>query len=134
MKHIRPLVLTTVGLLLLAIATGCATSKAQKQKESLLQAAGFKLMHATTPDQLQMLKTLPDDRVSAVRSRGDVFFVYPIPSRKVFYVGKNSQYLAYQQAAQVATEDAMVKTEMENIKRSLSGPGWEAPLGDWDAQ
>jgi hypothetical protein len=137
MKNISAFLIALASLALVAGATGCATSKDQQatqQKENLLQAAGFKAIAATTPDQQRMLKTLPADRVSALRRKGQVYFVYPVPARKLLYVGKNSQYLAYQQAAQLSQEDVLVKQEVQSIDRSMSSPGWEAPWGDWDSQ
>jgi hypothetical protein len=137
MRIITSLSIALTALILVATATSCATSKekqAVQHKEEMLKAAGFKVIPATTPAQQQMLKTLPVDRVSAVRRRGEVYFVYPVLSRNVLYVGKNSQYLAYQQVAQLTTEDALVKQEIQSINRSMSSPGWEAPWGDWDVE
>jgi hypothetical protein len=137
MKRIPIFLIALVSLVLFAGLVGCATSKQQQgvqQKEDLLQAAGFKLIPATTPEQQQMLKTLPNTRVSAVRRKGQVYFVFPARSQAALYVGQNAQYLAYQQAAQIPTEDALVKQEIQSINRSMSSPGWEAPWGDWDAQ
>jgi hypothetical protein len=122
---------------LVALPTGCATSKekqAVQQRQEMLLAAGFKVIPATTPDQQQQLKTLPAGRVSAVRRKGQVYFVYPVHARNVLYVGKNAQYLAYQQLAQKAQVKVLVHQEDQAIDRSLSSPGWEAPWGDWDAQ
>ena len=137
MKRISILLSGLVSLALVAGSTGCATSKdkqAAQQKENMLQAAGFRTISATTPDQQQMLKTLPASRVSAVRRKGQLFFVYPVSARNILYVGNNSQYLAYQQRAQQRQEAALVNQEVESINRSLASPGWEAPWGDWDAQ
>ena len=137
MKHIAPRLIALVAVALVAGLTGCVTSKAKQisqQTENLLQAAGFKVIPASTPDQQQMLKTLPADRVSAIRRKGQVYFVYPVHARNLLYVGTNSQYLAYQQAAQVTLEDTLVNQEVESINRSVSSPGWEAPWGDWDSQ
>jgi hypothetical protein len=136
-KGISTFLITLASLALVAGLTGCATSKekqAAQQKENMLVAAGFKVITATTPSQQQMLKTLPAGRISAVRRYGQVYFVYPVHAQNLLYVGQNSQYLAYQQAAQVTTEDTLVKQEIESINRSMSSPGWEAPWGDWDAQ
>lgn len=137
MKVIYLLTFMFVSLALVVGLTGCATSKAKltaQQREDMLKAAGFKVISTTTPDQQQLLKTLPADRVSAVRRRGDLYFVYPVVASNVLYVGRNPQYLAYQQAAQVSEEDALVKAEIESIHRSMTSPGWEAPWGDWDSQ
>ena len=63
MKHIAPRLIALVAVALVAGLTGCVTSKAKQisqQTENLLQAAGFKVIPASTPDQQQMLKTLPD--------------------------------------------------------------------------
>jgi hypothetical protein len=137
MRTISTVLIALVSLALVAGSTGCATSKNQEaaqQKENILQAAGFKVIPATTPEQQQLVKTLPNDRVSAVRRKGQVYFVFPVRSRDALYVGNNSQYLAYQQAAQMTKEDTLVKQEIESINRSMSSPGWEAPWGDWDIQ
>ncbi len=137
MNKLSSLLVTLVGLTLIAGLAGCATPEqkaATRQKENMLQAAGFKAIAATTPDQQQMLKTLPAGRVSAIRRNGQVYFVYPVHAKNRLYVGTNSQYLAYQQAAQVTQEHALVKQEVEAINRSVSSSGWDAPWGDWDAQ
>ena len=137
MKDNAIFLVAIVCVTLAALPTGCATSKekqATQQKEDMLVASGFKIITATTPVQQQMLKTLPASRVSAVRRNGQIYFVYPVQARNVLYVGKNSQYLAYQQLAQQRQEAALVNQEVESINRSLASPRWEAPWGDWDAQ
>jgi len=136
MKRISIFLIGLVSVALVAGSTGCATSKdkeAAQQKEDILQAAGFKVIPAATPEQQQLVKTLPNDRVSALRRKGQVYFVFPVRSRDAFYVGNNSQYLTYQQAAQVSKKD-LVEQEIESINRSMSSPGWEAPWGEWDTQ
>jgi len=138
-KSISAFLLALVSLALVAGSTGCATSKdeqaaQQREKEQWLVSAGFKVIAATTPEQQQMLRTLPADRVSAVRRKGQLYFVYPVPAQNVLYLGKNSQYLDYRFLAQQPREQALVKQEVESINRSLASPGWEAPWGDWDAQ
>jgi hypothetical protein len=137
MKIISTFLIALVSLALVAGSTGCATSKekqAAQQKETMLVTAGFKVITATTSDQQQMLKTLPAGRVSAVRRMGQAYFVYPVHARNILYVGKNAQYLAYQQLAQQAHVEVLVQQEDQAIDRSLASPGWEAPWGDWDAQ
>ena len=138
MKMVNTMRLMVLGAVaLVALATGCATSKekqAEQQTENMLLAAGFKAIPATTPDQQQQIKTLPAGRVSAVRRKGQAYFVYPVHARNILYVGKNAQYLAYLQLAQKAQVQVLVNQEDQAIDRSLTSPGWEAPWGDWDAQ
>ena len=137
MKTISTVMIALVSLALLAGSTGCSIFKQKQtvqQKEDMLKTAGFKVIPATTPDQLRMVKTLPTNRVSAVRRKGQVYFVFPVRAQDALYAGNNSQYLAYQQLAQQPREQTMIKQEIESINRSMSSPGWEAPWGDWDAQ
>jgi hypothetical protein len=121
---------------LVALATGCATDKAQQraQTESMLTASGFKMVPASSPVQQQMMNTLPAGRVSAVRRMGKVYFVYPDQARNVLFVGNNNQYLQYEGLAQNAHEQMLVKYQMEAINNWVAPAGWEAAWGDWDAQ
>lgn len=83
------------GLVGLIIWTaGCATSS--RQTESYLAASGFKVVPATTPEQLQQMHTLPDKKISVIKRQGQVFFVYPDHAQNQLYVGRNAQYSAYQ--------------------------------------
>ena len=140
-KPNRPKFVTTglaAGLVLASwlIATGCTTANSSQQKqltESRLTAAGFITLSASTPGQQQMLHTLPPGRISAVRRLGKVYFVYPDQTRNIIYIGNNAQYLAYEQVAQHAREQALVKEDMEAINRSATDMGWEVPWGDWNA-
>jgi hypothetical protein len=138
MKNHVMILVALVCTALVAFLTGCVTSKekqaAQQQRVNMLLASGFKAIPATTPDQQQQIKILPAGKVSAVRRKGQAYFVYPVHAQNILYVGKNTQYLAYQQLAQRAQVQVLVNQEDQAIDRSLASPGWEAPWGDWDAQ
>ena len=87
-------VLSFIGIVaLMALATGCATTK---QTENMLSAAGFKIMPATTPDQQAHLKSLPAHKVTMVQREGKTYFAYPDPKQQVLYVGQQAQYNEYQ--------------------------------------
>lgn len=86
-----PLFLVSV---LLACAPGCATSTGQTER--YLAASGFKVMPATTPEQLQQLNNLPNTKISVIKRQGQVYFVYPDKAQKQLYVGRNAEYSAYQ--------------------------------------
>jgi len=136
MKNLSTFQVVLAGLALVAGLAGCATSAqkaAAQQKEDMLQAAGFRIISASTPAQQQLLKTLRPGRVSAVQRKGQGYFVYPVHAKDLLYVGTNAQYLAYQQTAQATEEDALVKQEMETIKQSVPSPAWNAPWADWDS-
>ncbi|MBN8248108.1 MAG: hypothetical protein J0L84_11765 [Verrucomicrobia bacterium] len=84
-----------VGIVLLWCGgTGCATRPART--EQYLAASGFKVIPATTPEQLQHLDTLPGGKISVIKRQGQVYFIYPDRAQKQLYVGNNAQYSAYQ--------------------------------------
>ena len=79
---------TSVSVIALAAIvcafTGCAatttansTAINTSQKEMLLTQAGFKPKTVTTPKQQQQLAKLAVDQVSAVKYKGNLFYVYP---------------------------------------------------------
>jgi len=112
--------LTGIGAAaVVAMAAGCVSVKAVQQKETLLVSAGFKAIPAISPEQQQLMNTLPTDKLSAIRRMGKVYFVYPDPFRQVLYVGHNAEYLAYEQKAQ---------------EQGLESSAWETAWGDWDGQ
>ena len=82
-----------IAIALAALAIGCATNQFT---ESMLSAAGFKAMPATTPQQQAHLKTLPADKVTTVVRDGKTYYVYPDKAHQMLYVGQAAQYQEYQ--------------------------------------
>lgn len=83
---------------LLALVAGCAggpPAPSAQQTESLLSAAGFKTVQASTATQLQHLPTLPQGQVTMVTQTGKNWFVYPDLPRNRIYVGTEKEYQAY---------------------------------------
>lgn len=91
--------LKSAGLLAtLALIAGCAgapPAAPSPAPESLLSAAGFKTVVATTDKQLQEIPKLPPGQVTVMTNTGKDFFVYPDLARKQIYVGTEKQYRAY---------------------------------------
>ncbi len=83
---------TTLALLLLA--TGCASTKHQ---ESMLTAAGFRIATASTPQQMQKLKSLPPGKFSAIKRNGKTWYVYPEAKDGRIYLGTKNEYQQYLQ-------------------------------------
>ncbi len=82
-------------ILLLALVSGCATTK---HTEQMLVQAGFKTVVANTDKQAQHLKTLPVDKLSVAKLNGKTYYVYPDPAHNRIYVGNVQAYQDYQQA------------------------------------
>ena len=102
----KPLTLTSIlcAVATLTFVTGCAstgtTAAASPQKESLLQQAGFHTMTVTTPTQKQHVEALPVGKVSAVKYKGKLYYVYPTAQKDRIYYGKQAQFNAYKQSLQ----------------------------------
>ena len=101
MKTMKTLLITTCTAALLALVSGCATTK---QTEDLLSAAGFKAQPATTQAQQAHLKSLPAHKVSSVQKGGKQYFVYPDVAHNVLYVGQEAQYQEYRKLRQQEEE------------------------------
>jgi hypothetical protein len=82
---------------LLALATGCISTRQSKQTEELLYDAGFKTVAATTAKQEQQLKALPRDKVTMVERNGKTYYVFPDVAHHQVYVGSPKQYDSYKQ-------------------------------------
>ena len=73
---------------------GCAGHSTQRA-EDLLSAAGFNVVIASTPQQLQHLATLPPYKIMRIQRNGKDRYVYADPAQKVIYVGGEFAYTRY---------------------------------------
>ena len=113
------------------------------QAESLLLAAGFKTVVASSDKQLQSLPTLPAGQVTVVTQTGKNFYVYPDLAQNRIYVGTEKEYQAYlklraqnnlpapdpqasyfQQDAAMRKADARDASVPWELWPSFSGLGW----------
>jgi hypothetical protein len=90
------------ALATLVLVAGCANTSTSAQSaaptpqtESLLLAAGFKTVVASTDKQLQEIPKLPAGQVTVMSNTGKNYFVYPDLARKQIYVGTEKEYQAY---------------------------------------
>jgi hypothetical protein len=105
MKKLLTLTSILCAVATLTFVTGCAststtTTTASPQKESLLQQAGFHTLTVTTPTQKQHVEALPVGKVSAVKYKGKLYYVYPTAQKDRIYYGKQAQFNAYKQSLQ----------------------------------
>ena len=104
----------------LALVAGCQTMAtnqseiATSKKENLLAQAGFKVKTVTTPKQQQQVSLLAVDRVSAVKYKGKLYYVYPTAKKDQILVGNQSQFNTYKKAlqAQPAAQQAQQGQQM----------------------
>ena len=102
MKKLLTLTSILCAVATLTFVTGCAstgkTAAASPQKESLLQQAGFHTLTVTTPTQKQHVEALPVGKVSAVKYKGKLYYVYPTAQKDRIYYGKQAQFNKYKQS------------------------------------
>ena len=98
-KQIQVL-LNAVGILaLLTFAVSCAsTQTAVENKESMLVAAGFKVITPKNATQQQKLQNLPPGKLAMIQKSGKTLYVFPDAAHNQAYVGGPQEYQAYQQA------------------------------------
>jgi hypothetical protein len=117
--------LARAAVVLLAVCLGCSSLDdtidtdvhqfGAKQREKLLQDAGFHIAAADTPQKINALNGLPPGRISRVGRGGQIYFVYPDRFEcHCLWVGNGEQYARYQR---------LVADEMPGM--ALEGPGAE---------
>jgi hypothetical protein len=119
---LNPIKLSAI-LALLILAAGCATTK---HTETMLSAAGFKVVVAGTARQEQKIKSLPPGKITLTRRNGKAYYVFPDAAHNRIYLGTKSEYQNYQQMLldnKIADQNR-VDAEMAPV----DGADWN----DWD--
>jgi len=78
------------------------TASGTSKKETYLAQAGFKPKTVTTPTQQKLVSQLATDKVSAVKYKGKLYYVYPTAKKDHILVGRQAQFDAYKQALKTA--------------------------------
>ncbi|MEY2394703.1 MAG: hypothetical protein QOF94_1048 [Acidobacteriaceae bacterium] len=148
---------TMAALALIAACQTVATNDAElaaSKKDFLLTQSGFKVITVTTPKQQQAINGLAQNRVSAVKYNGKLYYVFPTATKDKIYVGRQKQYnahksaLAAQQGGQPASQQPQPGQQLMNPAPTMTyetagpqhieveqfdgfGPMGTASLGDW---
>ena len=107
-------------------AEGGATAKSSK--EMYLAQAGFVTKTVTTAKQQQQVSQLTVGKVSAVKYKGKLYYVYPTATKDKILVGKQAQFDTYKQAlkasqAKQQAQQASQRTQQQ--QQMLEGsPEW----------
>jgi hypothetical protein len=158
----RPFTLISIAgigavLALMAACQTVATNQAEltaSKKEFLLAQSGFKMITVTTAKQQQAINGLAQYRVSAVKYKGKLYYVFPTATKDKIYVGRQKQFNAYksalaaQQTSQPASQQPQPGQQMINPPPTMTyetagpnhieveefdgfGPMGTASLGNW---
>ena len=105
MKKLSTLIgIASIGavLALLAACQTTGTTNVIAQKEALLTQSGFRTITVTTPTQQQAVANLTPGRVTAVKYKGKLFYVFPTGTKDKIYYGHQKQFNAYKHALATA--------------------------------
>jgi hypothetical protein len=106
----------------IASIVGCTHAP---QTESLLSAAGFNIVTATTPKQQKHLATLPPYKMIRIQRNGKARYVYADPAQKLIFVGGLFEYDRYRDlrlAKNLAAED--LQDAKFNAERAAEWDVW----------
>ena len=105
MKNLSALtIIASIGVLALTSVSQmiAASGDEASRKEALLAQSGFKVITVTTSKQKEAVNGLAQNRCSAVKSNGKLFYVFPTATKDKIYVGKQAQFNKYKQALAAA--------------------------------
>src|SRR5262245_40946216 len=91
-----PAILRAFAILLLVAGCASAPQPPPPVDEAQLTAAGFKVVVAKTPQQLEHVKALPQGQITGWQRTGVHYFIYPDAAHDRIYVGTPKEYAAYQ--------------------------------------
>ena len=111
----------SISAALLVLASGCSSTK---QKENMLSAAGFEAVAANSPQRVEHLNSLPDDRLTVANLNGHSYFVFPDRANDILFVGQEPQYQRYQR---MRLENELPEASVRTAEVGDSWPGW----GSW---
>jgi hypothetical protein len=114
MKLLRTVSLAAIAAICTALFVGCATTNTSTQnRESMLVAAGFKVITPKTAAQKQKLQNLPPGKVTRIQKKGKTYYIFPEPARNLAYVGGPEQYQEYQQ---LRVENRLAQEDVESAE------------------
>jgi len=118
MKKLLTLTSLVSGIAVLALIAACQTvatnqgELAASKKEFLLAQAGFKTKTVTTPKQQQQVSLLAVDKVSAVKYKGKLVYVFPTGKKDQIYYGNQAQFNAYKQSLKTSQQAQQGQQQM----------------------
>ena len=126
------LTLTGIGAVLALLAacqTTTGTGDVMAQKEALLTQSGFRTITVTTPTQQQAVSRLTVGRVTAVKYKGKLFYVFPTGTKDKIYYGHQKQFNAYKQALATAyASHPAVQTAAAQGQAQMAGQSLEPTM------
>ena len=130
---LTPIFLSSIAVGCAALLFGCATSQTTTQnRESILAAAGFRVITPKTAAQKQKLQNLPIGQVTMMKKGKKTYYIFPDPAHNQAYVGGPKEYQAYQQlrADKKLSREDLQDAEMYQ-DATMEWSMWEGGEGVW---
>ena len=120
-----------IAIVCIALFVGCATTQtAMQNRESMLAAAGFKVITPKTAAQQQKLQNLPSGKVTMIQKGKKTYYIFPDPVHNRSYVDGPKQYQAYQQ---LRATNKLVKENLETTEMYQDSEMQWSSWGGWGA-
>lgn len=97
LQQFKNLIGTFAAAAILLSLSACATSDVAytSSMDGALRSANFKVQNATTVEQRNHLRSLPDNRFTAVKENGNLYYLFTDKSQNRLYVGDHWAYRAF---------------------------------------
>jgi len=120
-----------IAIVCAASFVGCATTQTSMQnRESMLVAAGFRVITPKTAAQQQKLQNLPPGKVTMIQEGKKTYYIFPDPVHNRSYVGGPKEYQAYQQ---LRAKNKLVKENLETGEMYQDSQMQWSSWGGWGA-
>jgi hypothetical protein len=127
----RNIELISLFLLFTLIFSGCTiTPKATpEQMEKILVAAGFKFKEADTPQKMERLKALPQEKMLHHQVDGKSYYVYADSSDcKCLWKGDHAAFIRYRELAREWKEENIYDSQYDELPHTFS---WGVLVDIW---
>jgi hypothetical protein len=133
MKPKTRLFLSIIAAVCAALLVNCASTQTNTQnRESMLVAAGFKVITPKTAAQKQKLQGLPAGQVTMIKKGKKNYYVFPDPAHNQAYVGGPKEYRAYQQ---LRADKKLAREDLQDAEMyqdaTMEWSMWEGGEGVW---
>jgi hypothetical protein len=133
MKPKTRLFLSIIAAGCTALLASCASTQTNTQnRESMLVAAGFKVITPKTAAQKQKLQSLPAGQVTMIKKGKKRYYVFPDPAQNQAYVGGPKEYRAYQQ---LRADKKLAREDLQDAEMyqdaTMEWSLWEDGGGVW---
>jgi hypothetical protein len=110
-------------LILLLCAMALAACSNISEKRTLLSAAGFRTVPATTPAQLAKLHSMKPGKIVPLVGKNGTVYVFADTPRKALLVGGSTQYQAYKK---LDVRQKKINEQLLEAQANMDNSDWNA--------